>query len=293
MGSPRCPRPRRRVALLLAAVAPGGRGRLMDGRRPADAALWAGPPAPPAERGGAWAPAPEELEAYMAEASLMATSLAQDAVALSRQARGLQEALREAQQSAPRPHDPAGSLGGATPALPAEALQERGWAEAAEAAEARLAAAQAAGPPRERGWPEVEALPAPARHRVQKSRPSGAFCPPPPRPRNTPSRAMSAGIPMEPQQELMYAAPAEPQRMNIQLFQKLMAGHPVTEDEIHADAAAMGGGAPVVEAAQEAVGAATDAVTGAVGDKKSKKEKKSKGGSKKVKTKSGKKKGCC
>ncbi|CAK0838447.1 unnamed protein product [Prorocentrum cordatum] len=104
---------------------------------------------------------------------------------------------------------------------------------------------------------------------------------------------MSAGIPMEPQQELMYAAPAEPQRMNIQLFQKLMAGHPVTEDEIHADAAAMGGGAPVVEAAQEAVGAATDAVTGAVGDKKSKKEKKSKGGSKKVKTKSGKKKGCC
>ncbi|CAK0838445.1 unnamed protein product, partial [Prorocentrum cordatum] len=93
-----------------------------------------------------------------------------DAVALSRQARGLQEALREAQQSAPRPHDPAGSLGGATPALPAEALQERGWAEAAEAAEARLAAAQAAGPPRERGWPEVEDAAAPA---GQPARPVG------------------------------------------------------------------------------------------------------------------------
>ncbi|CAK0796988.1 unnamed protein product [Prorocentrum cordatum] len=106
---------------------------------------------------------------------------------------------------------------------------------------------------------------------------------------------MSAGVPMEPQQEMTYAAPAEPQRMNIspELFQKLMAGHPVTEEEIHADAAAMGGAAPVapvVEAAQAAVDAAADAV-GAT--KKSKKEKKSKDGSKKVKTKSGKKKGCC
>mmetsp|Transcript_2100 Transcript_2100/g.5525 ORF Transcript_2100/g.5525 Transcript_2100/m.5525 type:complete len:104 (+) Transcript_2100:138-449(+) len=103
---------------------------------------------------------------------------------------------------------------------------------------------------------------------------------------------MSAGVPMEPQQEMMYAAPAEPQRMNIspEMFQKLMAGHPVTEEEIHADAAAMGGAAPVVEAATAAVDAAADAV-GA--KKKSKKEKKSKDGSKKVKTKSGKKKGCC
>ncbi|CAK0799182.1 unnamed protein product [Prorocentrum cordatum] len=87
---------------------------------------------------------------------------------------------------------------------------------------------------------------------------------------------MSAGVPMEPQQEMMYAAPAEPQRMNIspEMFQKLMAGHPVTEEEIHADAAAMGGAAaPVVEAATAAVDAAADAV-GA--KKKSKKEKKSK-----------------
>ncbi|CAK0799176.1 unnamed protein product, partial [Prorocentrum cordatum] len=93
--------------------------------------------------------------------------------------------------------------------------------------------------------------------------------------------------------EMMYAAPAEPLRMNIspEMFQKLMAGHPVTEEEIHADAAAMGGAAaPVVEAATAAVDAAADAV-GA--KKKSKKEKKSKDGSKKVKTKSGKKKGCC
>ncbi|CAK0886541.1 unnamed protein product [Prorocentrum cordatum] len=103
---------------------------------------------------------------------------------------------------------------------------------------------------------------------------------------------MSAGVPMEPQQEMTYAAPAEPQRMNIspEMFQKLMAGHPVTEEEIHADAAAMGGAAPVVEAATAAVDAAADAV-GA--KKKSKKEKKGKDGSKKVKTKSGKKKGCC
>ena len=120
-------------------------------------------------------------------------------------------------------------------------------------------------------------------------------------------------IPVEPQQELVYAAPAEPQRINIspEMFQKLMAGHPVTEDEIHSDARAIGGAvlgdpaaavqsvvAPVTEAASSAVDAAADAVAGKKKSKKEKKskdgsEKKSKDGSKKVKTKSGKKKGCC
>jgi len=161
MGLSRSSRPRGPAALLIAALAPRGSGRLLDGRRPADG-LAAGLPAPrlgqPAPLAGdprrdAEGLAPEDLEDYMAETSLMAMSLAQDAVALSRQARGLQEALREARPAAPAADALWAAPPSAAAALPAEALEVRGWAETAEAQTAPAEAAQAQAA---RGWPEVE-----------------------------------------------------------------------------------------------------------------------------------------